>query len=102
MQIHRLFEIVYLLIEHRTMTAGQLAEHFEVSTRTILRDIDVLSGAGIPLYTTRGKGGGISLMDGYVLSKAFFFRKRTNRHPGRAAAAVGNAVPGHAAGDRQA
>ena len=72
MQIHRLFEIVYLLIEHRTMTAGQLAEHFEVSARTILRDIDVLSGAGIPLYTTRGKGGGISLMDGYVLNKAFF------------------------------
>ncbi len=72
MQIHRLFEIVYLLIERKTMTAGQLAEHFEVSARTILRDIDVLSGAGIPLYTTRGKGGGISLLDGYVLSKAFF------------------------------
>lgn len=72
MQIHRLFEIVYLLIERKTMTAGQLAEHFEVSPRTILRDIDVLSGAGIPLYTTRGKGGGVSLLDGYVLSKAFF------------------------------
>ena len=72
MQIHRLFEIVYLLIERKTMTAGQLAEHFEVSRRTILRDIDVLSSAGIPLYTTRGKGGGISLLDGYVLSKAFF------------------------------
>lgn len=72
MQIHRLFEIVYLLIERKTMTAGQLAEHFEVSRRTILRDIDVLSGAGIPLYATRGKGGGISLLDGYVLSKAFF------------------------------
>ncbi len=72
MQIHRLFEIVYLLIERRTMTAGQLAEHFEVSVRTIRRDIDVLSEAGIPLYTTRGKGGGISLMDGYVLNKALF------------------------------
>jgi predicted DNA-binding transcriptional regulator YafY len=72
MQIHRLFEIVYLLIERKTMTAGQLAEHFEVSARTILRDIDVLSGAGIPLYTARGKGGGISMLNGYVLSKAFF------------------------------
>ncbi|HPF88188.1 MAG TPA: YafY family protein [Candidatus Limiplasma sp.] len=72
MQIHRLFEIVYLLIERKTMTAKQLAEHFEVSPRTILRDIDVLSAAGIPLYTTRGKGGGISLMDGYVLGKALF------------------------------
>ena len=72
MQIHRLFEIVYLLIERKTMTAKQLAEHFEVSSRTIHRDIDVLCEAGIPLYTTRGKGGGISLMDGYVLSKALF------------------------------
>ncbi|MFH1511925.1 MAG: YafY family protein [Bacillota bacterium] len=72
MQIHRLFEIVYLLIERRTMTARQLAGHFEVSARTILRDIEVLSGAGIPLYSTRGRGGGISLLDGYVLSKAFF------------------------------
>jgi len=72
MQIHRLFDIVYLLIEHKTMTAKQLAEHFEVSARTIHRDIDVLCEAGIPLYTTRGKGGGISLMDGYVLSKALF------------------------------
>lgn len=72
MQIHRLFEIVYLLIERRTMTAKQLAERLEVSTRTILRDIDVLSSAGIPLYSSRGRGGGISLLDGYVLSKAFF------------------------------
>lgn len=72
MQIHRLFEIVYLLIERKTMTARQLADHFEVSVRTILRDIDVLSGAGIPLYTSRGKGGGIALMDGYVLNKALF------------------------------
>jgi predicted DNA-binding transcriptional regulator YafY len=74
-QIHRLFEIVYLLIERKTMTAGQLAEHFEVSRRTVLRDIDVLSGAGIPLYATRGKGGGIALLDGYVLSKAFFSKR---------------------------
>ena len=72
MQIHRLFEIVYLLIERKTMTARQLAEHFEVSTRTVLRDVGVLSAVGIPLYTTRGKGGGISILDGYVLSKAFF------------------------------
>ncbi len=72
MQIHRLFEIVYLLIERRTMTARDLAERLEVSTRTILRDVEVLSGAGIPLYSTRGRGGGISILDGYVLSKAFF------------------------------
>jgi predicted DNA-binding transcriptional regulator YafY len=74
-QIHRLFEIVYLLIERKTMTAKQLAGHFEVSARTILRDVEVLSGAGIPLYSTRGRGGGIALADGYVLSKAFFSQR---------------------------
>lgn len=70
MQINRLFEIVYLLMDKRTMTAKELAEHFEVSPRTILRDIDILIQANIPLYTSRGKGGGISLLDGYVLNKA--------------------------------
>lgn len=72
MQIHRLFEIVYLLIERRTMTASELAQRLEVSQRTILRDVEVLCGAGIPLYSSRGRGGGISLADGYVLSKALF------------------------------
>ena len=72
MQINRLFEIVYLLMDKKTMTAKELAEHFEVSSRTILRDISVLSTAGIPVYTSQGKGGGISLLDGYVLNKAMF------------------------------
>lgn len=79
MQIQRLFAIVYLLIEQKSMTAKQLAAHFEVSTRTILRDIDVLCSAGIPLYATRGKGGGIHLMDGYVLNKVLFSKdEQTN------------------------
>lgn len=69
MQTQRLFEIVYLLMRSGSLTAKQLAERFEVSTRTILRDIDALSVAGIPVMTTQGKGGGISLMDGYVLNK---------------------------------
>jgi predicted DNA-binding transcriptional regulator YafY len=51
------------------MTAGELAKHFEVSKRTILRDIDTLSAAGIPVYTMQGKGGGISILDNYVLNK---------------------------------
>ena len=59
MQINRLFEIVYLLLEKETATAKELAEHFEVSVRTIYRDIDILSTAGIPVYTNKGKGGGI-------------------------------------------
>ena len=69
MQINRLFEIVYLLLEKKQITAKELAEHFEVSTRTIYRDVETLSGAGIPIYMAKGKGGGISLMPEFVLNK---------------------------------
>ncbi len=75
MQGNRLFEITYLLLDKKSMTAKELAEHFEVSVRTIYRDIDALSLAGIPVYTTKGKGGGISLMESYVLNKAVLSEK---------------------------
>ncbi|MEG0504203.1 MAG: HTH domain-containing protein, partial [Raoultibacter sp.] len=52
------------------MTATQLSRELEVSTRTIRRDIEALSGAGVPVYMTRGKGGGIHLLDNYVLDKS--------------------------------
>ena len=68
----RLFEIVYLLLERRQMTAAELAGRFEVSVRTIYRDIDALSAAGVPVYTTQGKGGGVALMDHYILDRAAF------------------------------
>ena len=68
-QINRLFEIVYLLMDKKSMTANELAAHFEVSRRTILRDIDTLTTAGIPIYTSRGKGGGISISDRFVFNK---------------------------------
>lgn len=70
MKINRLFEIVYILLHKKTMTAKELAERFEVSTRTIYRDIETLSMAGIPVYMSAGKGGGISIMDDFVLNKA--------------------------------
>lgn len=70
MQINRLFEMIYLLLEHKRMTARDLAERFEVSERTIYRDVEILSSGGIPIYASKGKGGGISLMDGYVLNKS--------------------------------
>jgi predicted DNA-binding transcriptional regulator YafY len=57
-----------MLLNKKTITAGELAEHFGVSTRTIYRDIDVLSVAGIPVYSSKGKGGGISLLDGYTFN----------------------------------
>jgi len=70
MQITRLFEIVHLLLNKKRVTANELAAHFEVSRRTILRDIDTLGAAGIPIYTTQGKGGGIFIHDSFVLNKA--------------------------------
>lgn len=70
MQINRMFEIIYLLLNKKTMTARELAERFEVSTRTIYRDIEILSAAGIPIYMSKGKGGGISILDDFVLNKA--------------------------------
>ncbi|NBD22326.1 helix-turn-helix transcriptional regulator [Paenibacillus glycinis] len=70
MSVNRHFEILYMLLHKKTLTAAELAEHFEVSARTIYRDIDMLSAAGIPVYASRGKGGGISLMDGYVFNKS--------------------------------
>ena len=70
MQINRLFEIIYLLLEKGSVTAAALAERFEVSVRTIYRDIDLLSGAGIPVYCSRGRGGGVSLLPDFVLDKS--------------------------------
>lgn len=70
MQINRLFEIVYILLEKKTVTSKELAERFEVSSRTIFRDVETLSSAGIPVYMSKGKGGGISLLPDFVLNKA--------------------------------
>ncbi|WMT38927.1 YafY family protein [Paenibacillus sp. D2_2] len=74
-KITRLFEIVYILLDKQTVTAKELAEHFEVSTRTIYRDLDILSEANIPIYTNKGKGGGISLLESYVLNKSLLSDK---------------------------
>ena len=78
-QINRLFGIVYLLIDKKGVTANELAAHFEVSKRTILRDIDTLSAAGIPIYTMQGKGGGIFIHDSYVLNKAVISKDEQNQ-----------------------
>ena len=67
--INRLFGIMYVLLNKGTVTAKELAEHFEVSVRTIYRDIEVISQAGIPVYARKGKNGGICLMEQFVLNK---------------------------------
>lgn len=70
MQINRLFEIVYILLNKKKVTAKYLSEHFEVSVRTIYRDVEALGTAGIPVFMAKGKGGGISLLDSFVLNKS--------------------------------
>lgn len=69
MRTERLFSIVAILLSKDTVSAKELAERFDVSQRTIYRDIDVLSVAGVPVYMKKGRGGGISLMEGYKLDK---------------------------------
>ncbi|HHV60803.1 MAG TPA: YafY family transcriptional regulator [Clostridiaceae bacterium] len=75
MKMNRLFEIIYILMNKNTITAKELADRFEVSQRTIYRDIDILSLAGIPVYTSKGKGGGISLVKNFVLDKSILSEK---------------------------
>ena len=66
--MNRLFEIVLLLLDKEKMTAKELAKHFEVSQRTILRDIDKLLVAGIPIITHTGYQGGISIDERFHLT----------------------------------
>lgn len=75
MQISRLFQIIYIILEKGTVTAPELAKRFEVSVRTIYRDIEALSQAGIPIYASQGKGGGISLAEKFILNKSLLSEK---------------------------
>ncbi len=80
MQVNnRLFEIVYILMQKRKATAKELADRFEVSTRTIYRDIETLSTANIPIYASKGKDGGIGLLDEYVLNKTILSEEEQNQ-----------------------
>lgn len=67
---NRLFKIIYYLLDKGQATARELSEKFEVSVRTIYRDLDRISGAGLPVYTVAGRGGGIRLHDRFVLNKS--------------------------------
>lgn len=69
MKIDRLFAITNILIDKKTVTAAELAAEFGVSVRTIYRDMDILSTCGIPIFTEKGRNGGISIMEQYTLNK---------------------------------
>lgn len=66
---NRLFQMVYLLLEKGHLTANELANILK-SDRTIYRDIDSLSAAGIPVYTKQGKGGGIFIQENFILNQS--------------------------------
>lgn len=75
MKIDRLIGILSVLLQKEKMTAPELAERFEVSRRTINRDIEDLCKAGIPIQTSQGTGGGISIMEGYRLNRTILTSK---------------------------
>ena len=66
----RLFKNLYYLLEKEHATAPELAAKFEVSPRTIYRDVEALSCAGIPIYAEPGRNGGIGLLHGFILDRA--------------------------------
>ena len=75
MKIYRLIGILSVLLQEEKTTAPELAEQFEVSRRTINRDIEDLCKAGIPIQTIPGVGGGIRIMDGYRMDRTILTSK---------------------------
>lgn len=70
MKINRLTEIILILLNKKNITAKELADKFQVSIRTIYRDIETLSSSGVPVYMNKGKGGGIFLLEDFSINKA--------------------------------
>lgn len=75
MKLDRLIGVLSVLLQKESVTAPELAERFEVSRRTIGRDIEDLCKAGIPIVTTQGVGGGIRIMDGFSMDKTLLTSK---------------------------
>lgn len=78
MKVNRLFSIVHILLNKKRVTAKELADKLEVSTRTIYRDIETLSMSGIPIYTEKGSGGGISILENFVINKSVISEEEKN------------------------
>ncbi|WP_172194547.1 helix-turn-helix transcriptional regulator [Saccharibacillus qingshengii] len=69
MKIDRLLAITILLLNRRRISAGELAERFEVSTKTVYRDIETLCRAGIPIISHQGTSGGFEMMERYTIGR---------------------------------
>ena len=70
MKVDRLLEIIIYLFNHENVSASHLADRFQVSVRTIQRDMISISSAGIPVYSTGGKNGGYSILPTYQMKNA--------------------------------
>ena len=77
-KLARLFEIVQILLTEKKVTAEKLACHFEVSKRTIYRDIETLTLAQIPVYSEKGRYGGIGLIKNFTIDKSFLSQNEQN------------------------
>ena len=75
MKISRLLGILNVLVNKDRVTVKELAERFEVSKRTIFRDLDTLNEAGIPIVSYSGIGGGVSVIEGYKYNKSLFSKR---------------------------
>ncbi|MGF7057930.1 putative DNA-binding transcriptional regulator YafY [Brassicibacter mesophilus] len=78
MKLERLLAIVMLLLNRKQVNAKELAEHFEVSKRTIYRDIEAINQAGIPIVSYMGAEGGFGIMENYKISKNFLDENEIN------------------------
>ncbi|MCZ8521790.1 MULTISPECIES: helix-turn-helix transcriptional regulator [Paenibacillus] len=70
MKLERLISMIYKLLNHEVLSASMLAEEYQVSTRTIYRDIDIICAAGFPVISYQGMNGGYGMMDGYKMDKS--------------------------------
>ncbi|WP_128659469.1 helix-turn-helix transcriptional regulator [Paenibacillus sp. 598K] len=70
MKLERLLAMIYKLLNHEVLSAATLAEEFQVSQRTIYRDIDTISAAGFPVVSHQGQKGGYGMMEGYKLDRS--------------------------------
>lgn len=79
MKNDRLFEMMYLLLQKQAMTAPELSQKLEVSVRTVYRDVETLAKAGVPVYTTSGRNGGIFMSAGFTVDKALLSGEEQKR-----------------------